>query len=103
MPPILGCIADDFTGATDLANHLGRAGMRVVQTIGVPGGPSPAPDGATPSEVPSLAEVDAVVVAAAEVVVVPWETSSASPMTVLVLLKSWSETPAPSSDPSSPP
>jgi uncharacterized protein YgbK (DUF1537 family) len=32
----LGCIADDFTGATDLANSLVRAGMRVVQTIGVP-------------------------------------------------------------------
>ena len=35
----LGCIADDFTGATDLANNLVRAGMRVVQTIGVPKGP----------------------------------------------------------------
>ena len=35
----LGCIADDFTGATDLANNLVRAGMRVVQTIGVPDGP----------------------------------------------------------------
>jgi uncharacterized protein YgbK (DUF1537 family) len=34
---LLGCIADDFTGATDLANNLVRAGMRVVQTIGVPG------------------------------------------------------------------
>ena len=34
----LGCIADDFTGATDLANNLVRAGMRVVQTIGVPSG-----------------------------------------------------------------
>ncbi len=33
----IGCIADDFTGATDLANNLVRAGMRVVQTIGVPG------------------------------------------------------------------
>ncbi len=32
----LGCIADDFTGATDLANNLVRAGMRVVQLIGVP-------------------------------------------------------------------
>ena len=32
----LGCIADDFTGATDLANNLVRAGMRVTQTIGVP-------------------------------------------------------------------
>ena len=35
-PILLGCIADDFTGATDLANNLVRAGMRVVQTIGVP-------------------------------------------------------------------
>jgi len=34
--PVLGCIADDFTGATDLANMLVRAGMRTVQTIGVP-------------------------------------------------------------------
>jgi len=34
---LLGCIADDFTGATDLANNLVRAGMRVVQAIGVPG------------------------------------------------------------------
>ena len=34
---LLGCIADDFTGATDLANNLVRAGMRVVQVIGVPG------------------------------------------------------------------
>ncbi len=47
---LLGCIADDFTGATDLANNLVRAGMRVVQTIGVPNGPLDA-------------EVDAVVVA----------------------------------------
>ncbi|MGW5663257.1 3-oxo-tetronate kinase [Streptomyces sp. NPDC003758] len=34
----LGCIADDFTGATDLANNLVRAGMRVVQLIDVPQG-----------------------------------------------------------------
>ena len=33
---LLGAIADDFTGATDLANTLVRAGMRTVQTIGVP-------------------------------------------------------------------
>ena len=46
----LGCIADDFTGATDLANNLVRAGMRVVQSIGVP-------------DEPLGAEVDAVVVA----------------------------------------
>jgi len=35
MSILLGCIADDFTGATDLANNLVRSGMRVVQTIGV--------------------------------------------------------------------
>jgi 3-dehydrotetronate 4-kinase len=46
----LGCIADDFTGATDLANNLVRAGMRVVQTNGVP-------------SAPLAADVDAVVVA----------------------------------------
>ncbi len=34
--PLLGCIADDFTGATDLAGMLVRAGMRTVQMIGVP-------------------------------------------------------------------
>ncbi len=45
----LGCVADDFTGATDLANNLVRAGMRVVQTIGVPSLP--------------IADADAVVVA----------------------------------------
>jgi uncharacterized protein YgbK (DUF1537 family) len=36
IKPLLGCIADDFTGATDLANNLVRSGMRTVQTIGVP-------------------------------------------------------------------
>jgi uncharacterized protein YgbK (DUF1537 family) len=34
---LLGCIADDLTGATDLANTLARRGMTVVQAIGVPG------------------------------------------------------------------
>jgi uncharacterized protein YgbK (DUF1537 family) len=34
---LLGCIADDFTGATDLASMLVRNGMRTVQLIGVPG------------------------------------------------------------------
>ncbi|MEO7390573.1 MAG: 3-oxo-tetronate kinase [Ramlibacter sp.] len=38
-PILLGCIADDFTGATDLANNLVRGGMRVVQTIGTPQAP----------------------------------------------------------------
>jgi 3-dehydrotetronate 4-kinase len=33
---VLGCIADDFTGATDLANNLVRAGMRVILSVDVP-------------------------------------------------------------------
>ena len=40
--PLLGCIADDFTGATDLANNLVRAGLRTVQTIGLPEPGAPA-------------------------------------------------------------
>ena len=32
---LLGCIADDFTGATDLANTLVSEGMRVLQVFGV--------------------------------------------------------------------
>ncbi len=35
--PVLGCIADDVTGATDLAINLVQGGMRVVQLLGVPG------------------------------------------------------------------
>jgi 3-dehydrotetronate 4-kinase len=46
----LGCIADDYTGASDLANTLTRAGLRTVQTIGAP------------SDDLALPEVDAVVV-----------------------------------------
>jgi uncharacterized protein YgbK (DUF1537 family) len=41
---LLGCIADDFTGATDLASTLVRGGMRTVQVIGVPTGPVPDAD-----------------------------------------------------------
>ncbi|GGG41237.1 HPr kinase [Caldovatus sediminis] len=44
MPLLLGCIADDFTGATDLANTLVRGGMRAVQVIGVPQGALPEAD-----------------------------------------------------------
>jgi 3-dehydrotetronate 4-kinase len=36
MSVLLGAIADDFTGATDLCNTLVRRGMRTVQLIGVP-------------------------------------------------------------------
>ena len=57
---LLGCIADDFTGASDLANNLVRSGMRVVQTIGVPTSPL-------------TAEVDAVVVALKSRTIAPKE------------------------------
>ena len=50
MTLALGCIADDYTGASDLANTLTRCGLRTVQTIGVP-----------PDDL-ALPEVDAVVV-----------------------------------------
>jgi 3-dehydrotetronate 4-kinase len=49
--PLLGCIADDFTGGTDLANNLVKSGFRTVQTIGIP------------KSVKQLEEIDAVVVA----------------------------------------
>jgi uncharacterized protein YgbK (DUF1537 family) len=41
---LFGAIADDFTGATDLANMLVRGGMRTVQVLGVPSGPIPDAD-----------------------------------------------------------
>jgi uncharacterized protein YgbK (DUF1537 family) len=50
MAPLLGCIADDFTGGTDLAGMLVKHGLRTVQMIGVPSLPPPA-------------DVDAVVIA----------------------------------------
>ena len=50
MTLALGCIADDYTGASDLANTLTRGGLRTVQTIGVP------------ADDLDLPEVDAVVV-----------------------------------------
>ncbi|NNM74307.1 3-oxo-tetronate kinase [Enterovirga aerilata] len=42
MGILIGCIADDFTGATDLAGMLVKAGFRTVQTVGAPEGPLPA-------------------------------------------------------------
>lgn len=42
--PLLGCIADDFTGATDLANTLVRAGIRTLQVIGIPEDGTPLPE-----------------------------------------------------------
>jgi len=40
----IGVIADDFTGATDVASMLVRAGMSTVQVLGVPEGGLPAAD-----------------------------------------------------------
>ncbi|MBV8574225.1 MAG: four-carbon acid sugar kinase family protein [Acetobacteraceae bacterium] len=50
MAVLLGCIADDFTGGTDLAGMLVKYGMRTVQMISVP-------DTALPDD------IDAVVIA----------------------------------------
>ncbi len=51
MAIILGAVADDYTGASDLANTFSKNGLRTVQTIGAPPDSLPLPD------------VDAVVVA----------------------------------------
>ena len=36
MKLLLGCIADDYTGASDLANTLAKSGLRTAQLIGLP-------------------------------------------------------------------
>ncbi len=51
MTTVLGCIADDFTGATDLAGLLARSGFPVSLRIGVPVGP---PEDTAPFEVVAL-------------------------------------------------
>ncbi|WP_224814709.1 3-oxo-tetronate kinase [Hasllibacter sp. MH4015] len=51
MATYLGCIADDFTGATDLAGILARGGVPVSLRIGVPSGP---PEETAPFEVIAL-------------------------------------------------
>ena len=51
MAILLGSIADDYTGASDLANTLTKNGLRTVQTVGIP-------DSAL-----ALPDVDAVVIA----------------------------------------
>ena len=69
---LLGCIADDFTGATDLANMLVRGGMRTIQTIGVLSSAAP--------------EVDAIVVALKTRTVAP-EDAIAQSLAALAWLK----------------
>jgi uncharacterized protein YgbK (DUF1537 family) len=58
---LLGCIADDVTGATDLASMLVRGGMRAVQLFGVPGAGAGVP------------EADAIVVALKSRTIAPSE------------------------------
>jgi uncharacterized protein YgbK (DUF1537 family) len=50
MPITIAAIADDYTGASDLANTWRKNGLRAVQTIGIPSGVS------------SFSDIDAVVV-----------------------------------------
>jgi 3-dehydrotetronate 4-kinase len=44
MALLLGCIGDDHTGSSDLANTLVKNGLRTVQVIGVPSENTPVPD-----------------------------------------------------------
>jgi uncharacterized protein YgbK (DUF1537 family) len=44
MTLLLGCIADDYTGASDLANTLVKSGLRTAQLIGLPEDDAPLPD-----------------------------------------------------------
>lgn len=41
---LLGCIADDITGATDMALTLKRSGLRTIQVMGLPDDPTPLKD-----------------------------------------------------------
>ncbi len=59
---LLGCIGDDFTGSSDLANTLAKQGMRTVQYTGVPTSKS-SPDieaGVVALKSRSIAPLDAV-------------------------------------------
>lgn len=51
MTTVLGCIADDFTGATDLAGLLARSGVKVSLRMGIP---DSTPSDAAPFEVIAL-------------------------------------------------
>ena len=66
MTVLLGAIADDFTGATDLANTLVKQGMRAIQLIGVPESPI------------DLGDAEAIVVALKSRTVPPGEAVAAS-------------------------
>jgi uncharacterized protein YgbK (DUF1537 family) len=87
----LACIADDFTGGTDLANNLVRAGMRTVQVIGVPTGPLPEADAivvALKSRTAPVAQAVAQSLAAAA-----WLTQSGSPQVYFKVCSTFDSTP----------
>ena len=66
MTILLGSIADDYTGASDLANTLTRNGLRTVQTVGIPDSSLALPDVdavVVSLKIRSVAAVDAVAAA----------------------------------------
>jgi 3-dehydrotetronate 4-kinase len=71
--PLLGCIADDYTGATDLASMLTRAGLRVIQCFGPPEG------------IGELLDYDAIVVALKSRSIAPQEAVAQSLEALAVL------------------
>ena len=76
MTIFVGCIADDFTGATDLAGFLVKQGFRTIQLNGVP------------AEEPDLGEVDAVVIALKSRTIAA-NAAIAQSLAALNRLKSW--------------
>jgi uncharacterized protein YgbK (DUF1537 family) len=80
---ILGVIADDFTGATDVASTLVRAGLRTVQVIGVPQGHAPQADAVA---VVQALGVTTLRIGAAICPGVPWTQAEGRPL--LLALKS---------------
>ncbi len=57
---LLGCIGDDFTGSSDLANTLAKGGMQVALFSGVPDGPSDAEAGVVALKSRTIAPEEAV-------------------------------------------
>ncbi|MBX3635744.1 MAG: four-carbon acid sugar kinase family protein, partial [Rubrivivax sp.] len=94
MSLLLGCIADDFTGATDLANNLVRAGMRTVQLIGAPAPGDAVPDAdavvvALKSRTAPVAEAVAASLASAR-----WLRAAGAPQTYFKVCSTFDSTPA---------
>ncbi|MDK1081967.1 MAG: four-carbon acid sugar kinase family protein [Anaerolineae bacterium] len=76
MTIYLGCIADDFTGATDLGSFLVTQGFRTIQLNGVP------------KQEPDLSEIEAVVIALKTRTIAP-KVAVKQSLAALEKLKSW--------------